>query len=237
MSGKVEDGMGWNRSQWKALAMGAMFLDHVGAVLLPQFIVLRLIGRITFPIIAFFIAEGACHTRNPWKYARRLGLFALVSEIPFDWYFFGTVFHPSYQNVFFTLLLGLLAILGWSRGKGPARQLWPLLAMGCAELFRTDYGGFGVLAIFLLHLFRGVPLRQAGAYLGTMLLMDLRSLVDYGNFGIQFFSTVGLVPLLSYKGVRERKETGAFGKYAFYVFYPGHLLLLALVDRMGRLHL
>ena len=72
--------------------------------------VMRFIGRIGFPVFCFLLIEGFLHTSSKKKYATRLFLFALVSEFPFDYALFNTPFAPGYQNVFFTLFLGLLTI-------------------------------------------------------------------------------------------------------------------------------
>ena len=99
-----------NTTRLKALAVVCMLIDHMGAVLFPHLIWMRIIGRLAFPIYCFVLSEGAVYTKNWLAYAGRLLWLALVSEIPFDLAFFGGVWYPGYQNVFWTLLLGLCAI-------------------------------------------------------------------------------------------------------------------------------
>lgn len=116
----------------KVIAIVTMFIDHCGAVFLernlvimqhtiPNYLtdpgyqrlllidqIMRGIGRIAFPLFIFLLVQGFMHTRSRLKYAIRLGLFALISEVPFDMAFRNTYFTMSYQNVFFTLFLGFL---------------------------------------------------------------------------------------------------------------------------------
>lgn len=128
---------GISGSTLKLIAIAAMLIDHISATVLTRILivngmgnitsqaqqeqwmrenaglygcmlVMRLIGRLGFPIFCFLLAEGFQKTRNVKKYALRLGLFALLSEIPFDLACHGKVLEFGYQNVFFTLFLGVL---------------------------------------------------------------------------------------------------------------------------------
>ena len=95
----------------KIIALISMFCDHFGDAFVKHFSFLNLIGRIAFPIFAFQISEGFLHTKNIRKYFLRLGIFALISQIPFS--LFSTKFlnsSPFSLNVFFTLFIGLLGI-------------------------------------------------------------------------------------------------------------------------------
>ncbi|WP_461817744.1 TraX family protein, partial [Faecalimonas sp.] len=100
--------LGINSFQLKIIAIIAMIIDHIGLFFFPEHILFRIIGRISFPIFAFLIVEGFYHTRDIWKYMFRLGVFAVLSEIPFDLLTTGKVFDLRHQNVFFTLLIGVI---------------------------------------------------------------------------------------------------------------------------------
>lgn len=112
-------------STLKLVAIGTMLIDHIGATVVERKmlrlsqlnwklefidIVLRLIGRLGFPLFCFLLVEGFTHTRNRAKYIRRMILFGFVSEIPFDLAFSDRLIDLNYQNVFFTLTLGLLCM-------------------------------------------------------------------------------------------------------------------------------
>lgn len=75
----------------KLIALVTMIIDHVGAIFFPQFIWLRYIGRLSMPIYAFLLVQGYMHTRNFNRYALRMGIFALLSEVPYDLLFQGTL--------------------------------------------------------------------------------------------------------------------------------------------------
>ena len=167
-------------STLKIIAIIAMAIDHFAASIIlygilmqqnPSFLghpvsmtiswwniyqVMRFIGRIGFPVFCFLLIEGFLHTSSKKKYATRLFLFALVSEFPFDYALFNTPFAPGYQNVFFTLFLGLLTI--WAIDTVSHKEINPNLqwivkiliaAAGCltAWLLQTDYDYKGIILI------------------------------------------------------------------------------------------
>ena len=101
-----------NATYLRLLALALMLLDHMWATIVPGNDWMTFIGRLAFPIFAFQIAEGYYHTSDFKRYAKRLLLFALISEIPFNLMMGSSVINPFHQNVMFTLLLGLLGITG-----------------------------------------------------------------------------------------------------------------------------
>lgn len=160
-----------------------MLIDHTGLALCDNNQVMRSVGRLAFPIFAFFVAEGVRRTSDVGRYMSRMAVLAVVSEVPFDMMLCGTVFSASAQNVFFTLLMGLFAVTALAaherladgeRGSVEGRELtrfeyilgrhWIetlLLSMLIAEFIRTDYGAAGVAVIILFYLFS--PLGDASA--------------------------------------------------------------------------
>jgi len=172
----------------KIIALLVMFIDHTGAVCTPLFNVtlMREIGRVAFPIFIFFIAEGCRRTRNIALYMLRLGLFALVSEIPFDLATAGFLANPAgygvasldfmaHQNVFFTFFLGVLCVYIYRTfNKGFYRLFYILIpfVIYLGDLLNTDYGSVGVLFVLALYLLPygrqepGAPivLSEAGKY-------------------------------------------------------------------------
>ena len=229
----MEQSKGLDGGTLKLIAAALMLIDHVGAILLPETVILRCVGRLAFPIFAFFIAEGYAHTRDFGRYFRRLAILAVVSEIPFNLEN-GVVFDPARQNVLFTFCLALLTLrgleaLGRERGFGRWAGCGLVLAAGFAagELLRTDYGGWGVVTVALLYLCRDVKyaklwLLLAMAAVNGLGMGSLTMPVFGEEMPIQIFAVAALPVIWLYNG-----QAGPKGlRRAFYVFYPAHLLVL-----------
>lgn len=229
----MERSRGLDGGVLKGIAAALMLTDHVGAILLPEVPVLRCVGRLAFPIFAFFIAEGYAHTRDFGRYFRRLAILAVVSEIPFNLEN-GAVFDLTRQNVLFTFCLALLTLrgleaLGRERGFGRWAGCGLVLAAGFAagELLRTDYGGWGVVTVALLYLcrdgrFARLWLLLAMAAVNGLGMGSLTMPVFGGEMPIQIFAVAALPVIWLYNG-----QAGPKGlRRAFYVFYPAHLLVL-----------
>jgi hypothetical protein len=213
----------------KLFACITMLLDHYGAILAPWEISYRLIGRLSFPVFCFLLAEGAHHTRSPGKYALRLFVAALISELPFDYAFYGKVFW-HYQNVMVTLLLGLLAILAVDR----TRFVWlkPIVALPfilAAEKLNADYGMHGVLLMLLFGVTHSLPWKHWIQAVGMLLIFaDMRSPVLLTLLGVditlQMFGALAILPIALYSGKKQTHNKAL--QWGFYLFYPVHLLML-----------
>lgn len=151
----------------KLIAICTMLIDHMGYTLFPGVMWLRCVGRVAFPIFCFLIAEGCVYTHDRKKYAARLLVFALLSEIPYNLMNSGMIWDPYDQNVLWTLLTGALVcwLIDWALKKcTPLSFVLTGAAMVAAywllEAFRTDYGGWGML---LVAAFYGVHRAPSGA--------------------------------------------------------------------------
>lgn len=205
--------------QLKLIAITTMLIDHIGAVLFPEIIIFRIIGRLAFPLFAFLLTEGYRHTSNLKTYLTRLAVFALISQYPF-WQAFG---YDAGLNIFFTLITGLLAIYLVEHYQ----NILPVFILGLmADLINLDYGMFGIILIFLIYYYRN-EFKRLTIYL--ILLYSLFYIpgglqADYEavHYYIQFFALISLIFIKLYNG-RE----GLKLKYFFYVFYPAHLLIIS----------
>lgn len=209
---------GISGSTLKILAVISMLIDHTAAILLqpsqPYYTLCRSLGRLAFPIFCFLLVEGYIHTRDVKKYGLRLFAFALLSEIPFDLAFSGRFINIGYQNVFFTLLLGLGTLYFLDRFQNSGiRVLVIFLGMAAATLLRTDYSWKGIAAIVVLYGMRNNRLWQA--LTGAM------------AFAWEPPAVFAFLPIYFYNGKR-----GISMKYLFYIFYPAHLLLLVWIKEL-----
>ena len=217
---------GFTANQIKLLACAFMLVDHIGYLLLPQYLFLRIIGRLSFPLFAFMIANGYRHSANAKKYLLRLAIFALCYQPVFAYCIPG-----GHWNIFATLFFGLCAIVIWEETK-KRRLLW-LGALGVGALcvsayfLPLDYGAYGVLLIFTAHLGFANHERLCWLWLAVNFLPLLPFM---GISSLQVCAVFSLVFLFLYNGKR-----GKGNRWFFYLFYCLHIpalygigLLLAL---------
>lgn len=207
----------------KLIACVTMLIDHAGAVFFPQNLWLRVIGRLAFPIYCFLLAEGAHHTKNPAKYALRLFIGLLLSEIPFDLALYGQI-SWAHQSVMFTLLLAFLMAQCMKKLPLWARLLAVIPFAAAAEFLHTDYGALGIVlaAVFLMG--RELPEPALIQTVGVVLV----NLAYFPTSFIQPFAAAAMVPISLYSGRKVTKSK--LLQWAFYLFYPVHLLILWLIS-------
>ena len=256
---------GISGSTLKLIAVISMLIDHTGATvfraILNQSAITtdpfwfefwknvyacsRSIGRIAFPIFCFLIVEGFAHTRNVWNYAFRMFLFALLSEIPFDLALKGSWYNPDKQNVYFTLLIGLLVLIGLSLIEKLAGNFLSYEACSqtvrpqkrcqkfCIFLLQTAVSALIILGGMRLASVIDTDYNFKGVFLIALLYLvqhyirspetSRSSLCLAGAMAVawELPAPIGFLPVYLYNGTR-----GLRIKYFFYWFYPVHLLIL-----------
>lgn len=218
---------GLSQETLKVIACVTMLLDHIGAIFVSGY-TLRIIGRIAFPIFCFLMAEGAYYTKNPRKYALRLVIGALLSEIPFDLAFRRGLTLQT-QSVMLTLLLGFLAIEAIQKTDNGLIKL-TITAIGflLGQLFKTDYGGYGVLLIILLSQTRGQWWLQTVLVAAVAWMMNSVKIPVFGmKIPIEMFALLAMVPIGLYSGRKSSNNKAV--QWAFYLFYPVHLTVLVVI--------
>lgn len=215
-------------STLKIIAIISMLIDHTAAVLVSPYdfsmlyIIMRLIGRLAFPIFCFLLVEGMYYTSNAKKYLFQLGLFAIISEIPFDLAFYHKIYDSSYQNVFFTLFLGALLIYIIEQlDKKKISYIcikWLCILFICyiAFFLQTDYGYKGIILILCYYFCRYT------SYI-KLIIVGMAIFLLYG-FDLEIAAIFSALPIACYNGKRGLKL-----KYFFYIFYPLHLIILFLI--------
>ena len=227
------------------MAMIFMLCDHLWGTIVPGNDWLTCVGRISFPIFAFMIVEGYFHTSNLKKYAGRLFVFALISEIPFNLALGSRIFYPIHQNVLWSFLISL-GLIHWNEKAKKSGKLWKRLVVGTASVILGYLGGIltmvdfyhaGVLTVLAFYFFRG---RKWYNYLGQFVTLWYINIEMLGGYSYmidimgktyflvrQSFAMLALVPIWLYSG-RRGYHSKAF-QYFCYWFYPVHLLVLGLL--------
>lgn len=257
---------GLSGSTLKIIAMISMLIDHCSFVFLGpvvrklgigpatfsncissgnkyaiSYIVGRIIGRVAFVLFCFLLVQGFFYTRSRAKYLYRLILFSLISEIPFDLAFWNSILEYKHQNVFFTLTIGLMAMIAMELANKSIDKyllnksayiysssfelfvdvLIVTVFAVLADLLRTDYGAVGVVAIlsmyYMCSLNRNKKIYEIVATFVGAIACLASSLLE--------ISAIAAVPLVAfYNGKR-----GVRLKYIFYLFYPMHLMILYII--------
>lgn len=219
----VEQGLSASTLKW--IAVVTMLIDHIAIAVYWQldirqyeiYRLLRYIGRIAFPIYCFLLVEGFFYTRNIRKYIGRCFLFALISEIPFNMAIYGKVWYLQGQNVYFTLTLGLCALVVLDKIKGidffhMLGQFLCIAVFACiAQVLEVDYHWKGILFIVMFYYCRDFN-------------KWLRDLIGALAFAYELTAPLAFIPIHLYNGSRGKQN-----KYLFYAIYPIHLFVYGMV--------
>lgn len=218
-------------AQLKYIAFLSMLIDHTNKALIYPILnegilqhisnLFDIIGRIAFPLFAFFVVEGFFKTRNRKKYLTNLLIFAVISEVPFDMFLTSTFFNMRANNVLFTLALSLITI--WiidilkDKLENKPPILWYLVSVvviiiSCfiSMQFGLDYEHHSIIIVYLFYIFYNKPV------VGCAL--------SYLSIITEVWSILGFGLVLTYNG-----ERGKQNKIINYWFYPVHLLILGIL--------
>lgn len=195
---------------------------------------LRLVGRMTAPIMCFFIAEGYYHTSDLKKYMGRLLLMALISHIPHNLCLGQNLWQFWYAtDVMFSLLFGLIALAVWKQARLSIWLKFVVIAVCCLLAYSADWNYIAVLWILGLGIFHGDIRKQIVAFTAVSVVYLLQPFI-YGT-AMPYLSRFGVfmvIPLfLLYNGQRGRKSN--LIKWGFYWFYPVHFVIIYFIDRFA----
>ncbi len=239
--------------QW--IAILAMTIDHIAWLIFPGYsthpaaIVLHILGRLAFPIMAYFIAEGYHYTRNKKKYLGRILLFALLSHIPYmlqsmsfreyGWLSLlpfatgtGIARFLNQASVLWAYFIGLLMLTVNDSKKCKPWQKTGLTFLLSVLAFPADWSCIASLVILAIGSNRGKPIKQM---IWSMFFVAIYALVyifalDAVYGVIQFGVILAVLPLALYNGKKSENVTlNKVMKWAFYIYYPLHLLILGII--------
>ena len=214
------------------IAMIFMLCDHMWATIL-DYEWLTCIGRIAFPIFAFLITEGYIHTSNINKYIKRMVIFAIITEIPFNLMVSASPIYPFHQNVLWTFVISLLTLkyLNFDNTKNIFKSiLIIILAIIIATITMCDYFGAGVMMVVGFYIFRKSKLLQLlmMIYVNMILLQGYSYPIDIAGYTYYFpqqgFALLSLIFIWLYNG--KQGYHAKWFKLFCYAFYPLHMLIL-----------
>ncbi|MCX6649976.1 MAG: TraX family protein [Candidatus Bathyarchaeota archaeon] len=210
----------WGRELLKWVAVATMTVDHVGLILFPDYLALRIIGRIAFPLFAYLLVLGMRSTHNLRGYFNRLIFFAFLSQVPYS---LANGIEPWVKlNIFFTLILGLIMVYLIERSS--VAFVIPLIV---SVVVPVDYGVYGTATVLLLYLIR------KDWKMGSTIFVLINLVLALSGAWYQPFALLAL-PLillhdrgrLTFGRAEGQLKHPRFRKYFFYAYYPLHLMVL-----------
>ncbi len=220
------EGSGMNRRNdlLKLIAMVTMAIDHIGVLLLPQLIVLRVIGRIAFPIFAYQLAIGFTKTHNRKRYLSRLFLFGALAQWPYMYLNYEFTMEPFHFNVMLFFAYALLMLWLWEKKQtflAAFMIVLPEVVIHSWPSFAFSYSTYGLVMILLFYLF----MNNSGKMLVAYTVLTVAALLVTGN-AIQALSYFGMMTIVT---LQYRESAVKLNKWVGYVFYPAHIALLCLI--------
>lgn len=227
----------------KIIAIVFMLIDHVGYILMGNMPILRLVGRISFPLFAFLLVNGYHHTTDKKKYLIRMFVMALISEVFYDLTFHGQILEIYGQNVFFTLTVGLLSFIVTDKFKeivsnkitGIGQKLIIAVGevgiLGCFMIvnrfIRADYGWYGIVVIYFLYLTYGAKLKNKFMMVVAIAFANFINII-LANGVFQAFSILSIMFIMFFE--EKKVAVPKSVKIGCYLFYPAHLFVIFVIN-------
>lgn len=229
-----------NSNHLKLIAIIAMTIDHGTDLLFPGFpseplpLILHFIGRLTAPIMWFFVCEGYHYTRDVRKYMLRLGIFAVISHFAYC-FGFGISLNPLAGGIFnrtsvmYPLFIAVVVLyLEDHPGKLKAWQKRALQTILILSAFPADWSCIAVLAILGMYEKRGNLEKQMLEMIKWVFVYGLVSFFFVSKtYAIELIGVLMVYPVLKlYNGERGKAK---WMKWFFYVYYPLHLIIIGII--------
>ena len=230
-----------NRTQIKYIAIAAMFLDHTAVFLLPPdkypnliffYVIMRTVGRMAGPVMFYFIAEGYRYTSSKLKYGMRLLCFGILSQIPYSLARYGTISGTN-VNVVITLFMSFLMLVIAGKMKDKVMKGIVVVTFMILTSF-SDWGVLGPFMVWLFYIYREDRKKQLISYISLCLAQIVMSVLIIMSGSIVWYEAIWqicmalpIILIYLYNGESGRKTI--VNKWAFYLFYPLHLLAFWLI--------
>ncbi len=223
-----------NRNTLKYIAAAAMLLDHISAFFLPISTplgcIMRIIGRLTAPIMCHFISEGFSHTASKRKYGIRLLVFAVISQLPYS---LANIDYQFRLNMIFTLFLGFLMLCAYEKIRNNLLKTTVIILLFIIANF-SEWGIIAPMWILSFYILRSDKKSTVTAFVLISSMHVLINSVSAVYAGFHWYAQLWQAGLLlfipfflSYNG--KKGSGSAFSKWFFYIFYPLHLFIIALI--------
>ncbi len=239
-----------NSNTIKFIAIIAMTIDHIAWLVFPGYdngivpVALHIIGRLTCPIMCYFIAEGYHYTKNVNKYTLRLFLFSFISHFAYvfasssyiDWksfipFYYGDIFNQT--SVMWPLAWGLVMLRIVNNQKIKQSIKIVLITLICLITFPSDWSCIASLCILAIGTNRGNLKKQM---LWMVFFVSLYLVVYFFAidklYGIIQMAVILAIPvIMMYNGKRgHNQRINQITKWLFYIYYPLHLLIIGLIQ-------
>lgn len=230
---------GLSSNQLKLLACVFMAIDHIGYFLLPStsiwYAICRIIGRLAFPMFAYFIAEGCRYTRNKARYFLLIFAFAIVGELLFGVLDSMNIINNSGMTVFMTFTFGIALLYIYNMAvqyiskKDVFMSVFSCCALlvaiafiVCVDIYGNsiEYGVGGVLMILFCGISKNKWIKLLGLTVGCLFVISYLYMSGY-----QVYMLIAVPLMLLYNGKRGQKKM----KYFFYIYYPVHILVIVII--------